>query len=77
MPRGEFGNTVEFAAKAINDHWFLQHNSNPGSENRPYECETCRALWSRYSNSIDNQRSAPIPYVEVVRLVRTGASTVG
>ena len=76
MPRGEFGNTVQFAAKALADHWFTSHEEGwPGDEGRPYKCETCRALWYRYSAIVKPDQPTPIPYVEVVRLVKSGGET--
>lgn len=52
----EFGNTFEFAAGRLQEHWRALHKGRHGGTTRVYDCMVCRDLWMRASSALADER---------------------
>lgn len=74
MDHPGYGNTAEFAAMVLRDHWREIHKGQAGGSGRPYTCQECRHLWLRASLAIlkedgDTDRATPLTYHDTIRRV--------
>jgi hypothetical protein len=73
MSKTDWGNSFEFALEQLAIHWRKQHKGRSGSEQRVYNCQTCRDLWLRASAAWYKGEvvAVPMQYAVIAKLAKS------